>query len=166
MADDVPDFVEILETLQLHRVRYVVIGGFAAVLHGSPHVTFDIDICPARDQENLEHLADALKALGARVYAREAPEGVPFDPGGLERGGIWNLITDAGRLDLTFEPAGTGGYEDLVRDRVALRIDMLEVPVASLADIVRSKEAAGREKDRLTLPTLRELLERQQLRGR
>jgi hypothetical protein len=74
---------------------------------------------------------------------------------------IWNLVTDFGRLDITFVPAGTSGYEDLARDAVHLSILGAEVDVASLADIVRSKEAAGREKDRLVLPVLRRLLDEQ-----
>ena len=62
---------------------------------------------------------------------------------------MWNLVTDFGRLDLTFEPSGTGGYADVARDAVHLTILGAEVDVASLADVIRSKEAAGREKDRL-----------------
>jgi len=68
-------------------------------------------------------------------------------------------VTDHGRLDITFEPSGTAGYPDLARDAVHLEILGVEVDVASLADVIRSKEAAGREKDRLVLPVLRRLLD-------
>jgi hypothetical protein len=90
------------------------------------------------------------------------PEGVRFDPApeSLRRVRIWNLQTTQGDLDIAFEPSGTRGYEDLRRDMVALRVRGLEVPVASLADVIRSKEAAGRERDRAVLPGLRELLAR------
>ena len=71
---------------------------------------------------------------------------------------IWNLVTDFGRLDITFEPSGTGGFADVARDAVHLTIFGVEVDVASLADVIRSKEAAGREKDRLVLPVLRRIL--------
>ena len=58
-----------------------------------------------------------------------------------------------------FTPAGTQGYEDLRRDAIAVDLgDALTVRVASLADVIRSKEAAGRDKDRLVLPVLRRLL--------
>jgi hypothetical protein len=71
----------------------------------------------------------------------------------------WNLVTDFGRMDLTFAPAGTSGYTDLARDAVHLKILGAEVDVASLADVIRSKEASNREKDRLVLPVLRRLLD-------
>ncbi|MGZ8603039.1 MAG: hypothetical protein ACXWXN_11050, partial [Actinomycetota bacterium] len=71
---------------------------------------------------------------------------------------VWNLVTDHGRLDITFEPSGTTGYRDIERDAVRLVILGTEVDVASLADVIRSKEAAGREKDRLVLPVLRRIL--------
>jgi hypothetical protein len=69
------------------------------------------------------------------------------------------LGIDGDRLDLVFEPAGTGGYRDLVKDAVDKEIDGLVVTVASLRDIARSKETLGREKDRAQLPTLRRLIE-------
>jgi hypothetical protein len=150
----------ILKTLQDHGVRFVVIGGFAAVIHGSPYVTFDIDVVPSRDRANLDRLSSALKQMHARVWTASEPEGIPFDhdAASVAHVRVWNLVTDLGRLDLTFEPAGTGGYDDLARDALRLTILGAEVDVASLADVVRSKEAADRDKDRLVLPVLRRLL--------
>jgi hypothetical protein len=149
-----------LRVLQEHGVRFVLIGGFAAVIHGSPYVTTDIDVVPSRDRANLDRLSDALKEMHARVWTASEPVGIPFDHDGasIADARIWNLVTDLGRLDLTFEPAGTGGYEDLARGAVHLEILDAEVDVASLADVVRSKEAADRDKDRLVLPVLRRLL--------
>ena len=72
---------------------------------------------------------------------------------------MWNLVTDLGRLDIAFEPSGTQGYADVARDAVHLTILGTEVDVASLADVIRSKEAAGRDKDRLVLPVLRRIQE-------
>jgi hypothetical protein len=70
------------------------------------------------------------------------------------------LITEAGRLDISWVPSGTRGYSDLARDAITYEWEDFAVPVASLADVIRSKEAAGRERDRAALPTLRILLER------
>jgi hypothetical protein len=70
-----------------------------------------------------------------------------------------NLVTDHGRLHLNVEPSGTRGYADLAQDAVRLEILGLQVDVGSLADVIRTKEAAGREKDRLVLPILRRILE-------
>ena len=147
-------------------VRFVLIGGMAAVLHGDVGVTVDLDIAPAYDPDNLDRLAAALRSLDARIRADEVPQGLPFDcsAGFLRNLGpdaILNLATRAGALDVSFTPAGTGGYHDLKRDAVAMdAAEGVSILVASLADVIRSKSAADREKDRRALPRLRELLER------
>jgi predicted nucleotidyltransferase len=151
----------LLGVLQEHGVRFVLIGGFAAVIHGSPYVTLDVDVVPERSEDNLRRLSEALRSMHARVWTADEPEGAPFghDATSLAGTNVWNLVTDHGRLDITFVPSGTTGYEDLQRDAVHLTILGVEVDLASLADVVRSKEAAGREKDRLVLPVLRRILE-------
>ena len=155
------DVGRILEVFRKHDVRYVVIGGFAALLYGSPYVTTDIDIVPDRHTVNLDRLSDALRELNARVWTSPEPKGVAFDHDGRSLGqvDVWNLVTDAGRLDITFSPSGTTGFEDLSRDAGPMVVLDVPVPVASLADVIRSKEAAGRDKDRLVLPVLRRILE-------
>ncbi len=154
---------EILRVLDEHGVRYVLIGGLAAVLHGAPHVTTDVDVVPEDGQANLQRLSAALRDLDARIRTTGEPEGIPFDPSAesLSRVRVWNLQTSRGDLDITFEPSGTRGYDDLRRDVVRMEVRGIDVPVASLADVVRSKEAAGRARDRAALPALRELLARQ-----
>jgi hypothetical protein len=151
---------EILAVLDRHEVRYVLIGGLAAILHGAAHLTTDVDVVPSLSKENLRHLSAALRELGARIRVTGEPEGVAFDPApeALARVQIWNLQTSKGDLDITFRPSGTHGYDDLARDVVMMRVRGLDVPVASLADVIRSKEAAGRERDRAVLPGLRRLL--------
>jgi aminoglycoside-2''-adenylyltransferase len=154
---------EILATLDRHGVRFVLIGGLASVLHGAPHVTTDVDVVPQEAKDNLERLSSALKELRARIRVSGEPDGVPFDHSAetLSRVRVWNLQTSKGDLDITFEPSGTRGYDDLKRHVVPMRVRGVDVPVASLADVIRSKEAAGRERDRAVLPGLRALLARE-----
>jgi len=151
---------EILRVLEYHEVRYVLIGGLAATLHGSPLRTGDADICPAREPKNLERLAAALRSIEARIRATDAPSGVPFACDARFLAGIelLNLSTKFGDLDIAFAPAGTGGYDDLIERVEPYDLEGLIVPTASLEDVVRSKEAAGRAKDQEALPTLRTLL--------
>lgn len=151
----------ILEVLDRHGVRFVLIGGLAATAHGSPMITADVDITPSRDRGNLERLSAALKELGGSIRVAEAPEGMPFehDAESLARLEILNLVTSAGDLDVAFVPAGTRGYEDLRKGAVRMTLLGIPIEVASLADVVRSKEAAGRLKDLAALPVLRRLLE-------
>lgn len=147
--------------LGAHDVDYVLIGGLAGVLHGSPAMTNDADIVPDADRPNLERLAAALGDLDARLRSPEDPEGVAFDPHPvlLASMAMLNLTTRCGDLDLSFTPAGTDGYHDLARRAVTFAIDDLEVQVAALDDVIRSKEAANRPKDHATLPILYALRE-------
>jgi hypothetical protein len=154
----------ILTVLARHRVRCVVIGGYAAVLAGVEVVTADIDITPSVDEPNLQRLADALNELHAAIRVRvgEPPVPLPADPRLLARVEILNLTTDGGDLDITTRPDGTDGYEDLNRSACRHPIGSgLHVVIASLHDVVRSKTAAGRAKDLATLPQLRAALDRQ-----
>jgi hypothetical protein len=96
-------------------VRFVVIGAFAGRLLGSPSLTRDLDICYARDRENLEALAAALRELHARL--RGVHEDVPFrlDAKTLANGDSFTFVTDAGDLDILGTPSGTTGYDELAR---------------------------------------------------
>jgi hypothetical protein len=151
-----------LRILNHHGVQYVLIGGFAGRLHGSPSVTNDLDVCYARDPENLERLAAALRDL--RAYLREALEGLPFklDATRLQAGLNFTFATEAGNLDVLGLPSGTQGFEDLDRSAGAMELDGLTVRVASLDDLIRMKQAAARPKDLIeaeVLGALREEIE-------
>ena len=127
-------------------------------------MTADADITPSRNRENLERMAPALVELDARIYTETVPEGLPFDCSAtmLERGESWNLVTSAGRLDIAFMPSGTEGFEDLVKGAVRFEVYGIELLVASLEDIVRSKEAADRPQDRQDVVIIREMLRKGQ----
>jgi hypothetical protein len=159
--------VELLATLAAHNVRFVLIGGMAAAVHGSEHVTFDVDITPDLARTNLDRLSRALTEMGARIRTDAVEGGLPFEHSGesLARAKVWNLTTEFGDLDLAMLPAGTDGYDDLARDAVHIGLLGVDTVVASLADVIRSKEAADRPKDRLVLPNLRRALEEQQRRA-
>ena len=139
----------LLETLSRHKVNFVLIGALAARLHGFPRLTADADITPASDKPNLERLVAALKELDARVYTESVPEGLAFDLSAtaIAQARMWNLVTKAGRLDIAFEPAGVQGYDDLKKGAERFEAFGVRFLVASLDDIIRSKEAAGRPKD-------------------
>lgn len=116
-----------------------------------------------REQANLGRLADALRELDAklRISGVDGPVEFPLDQHSFDWGTTWTFVTTHGFLDIALLPDGTRGYDDLRRGASRERIsDTLEVSVASLADVIRSKEAAGREKDRAVLPVLRQVLER------
>lgn len=152
---------EIFGCLQRNGVGYVVIGGIAGILHGSPLVTFDVDICPEGSQANLEKLAAALREMGARIRTSDVPAGLPFACAAafLSRVELLNLVTSFGDLDLSFHPSGTGGFDDLIARAQVMKVKGWDVRVAALEDVIRSKEVAARPKDQRSLPILRQLLE-------
>lgn len=143
-------------------VEYVVIGGFAAVLHGSPLPTQDLDICPSSDPANLRRLANLLLVALARGESSGTPLATTVEEAESRLGSanVMSLDTSFGRLVIVIQPSGTRGYADLKRDRVVYEIGGIPVPTASLRAIIRSKQSAGRQRDLQHLPTLRKLLER------
>ena len=149
-----------LLALDHHGVRYIVIGAVAAIAQGYPLTTSDLDVTPARDPENIERLVSALRDLAATLRTPTDPVAFAIDAKMVAGAEAWTLATNAGPLDLVFVPAGTSGYDDLRRDAIELDLGTgRRVPVASLRDVIRMKEASNREKDRAQLPALRRTLE-------
>lgn len=152
------DAVAIVTILNRHRVRYVVIGAFAAIAQQAPIApTHDIDLTPDTSAANLTRLSAALKELRAQIRTDAVSGGLPFDHDGRSpgRAETWNLVCPYGELDIAFHPSGfDGGYRQLARRARRVRVEGAEVAVADLADVIRSKEAAGRPKDIRALPLL------------
>lgn len=154
--------LRILEVLHRQGVRFVVVGGMSAVLQGSPYPTEDVDITPERSHENFERLSAALTELDAGVRVDALSEGLPFghDAGSLARVTVLNLRTRFGSLDLVGTPAGGLTYAGMATRQLLVQVEGVDVPLAHLDDVIASKEAANRPKDRLALPVLRELQRR------
>lgn len=154
------DPVAICRILNEERVDYVVVGGFASVILGSPLPTEDIDVLPDRAEENLQRLARALSRMNAMI--RTDGEAIPARIDGAFLANMpfmLNLVTDFGIVNLTFEPSGPlGGFHDWNRDASSQEVAVgLIIRVASLDDIIASKRAANREKDLRALPYLESL---------
>jgi predicted nucleotidyltransferase len=146
-----PALVRIAEHLQRHGVDFLVIGGQAAALFGSPHPTYDVDLCYRREPGNLKRLAEALRELHPTL--RGAPPDLPFriDDRSLALGSNFTFDTDLGPLDLLAHVEPLGAYEDIAPRAARVRLDSIEVLVASLDDLIRIKRHIGRPKDRLDL---------------
>jgi hypothetical protein len=159
MTRDFDPFVT-LRVLIAHDVRFVLIGGVAGNIWGSPAVTQDVDICYERKAENYERLVLSLREL--RATLRGAPDGIPFilDARSLKMGDTFTFKTDGGDLDCLGTPSGTAGYADLLQHASEFEIDPgFRIMVASIDDLIRMKRAAGRPKDRIAVEILSALKE-------
>jgi hypothetical protein len=153
----------VLRHLDGHRVEFVLVGGFAGALYGATRPTRDIDIVPRWQEQNLERLCEALRAVDARSASGPPATGGQITPALLDEREMTTWETRLGRVDtLVAIPDAEGmpvPHSELVRRSVFVRIGDLQVEVAGLADIVTSKEFASRAKDRQVLPELHRLLD-------
>jgi hypothetical protein len=132
MPTEIFDPLRILASLEAHGVRYVLIGGLAAVAHGSPAETDDVDICLAGEDDNLRRMGLALADLGGR------------DNPATSTGTKVSFETAAGRLDC-FELLPTmEGYPELSEDAVLIDIGHgIHVHIASIVDLTELTRSAG-----------------------
>jgi hypothetical protein len=159
------DFKALLEALNSSGVRFVVIGGLAATLHGSARSTVDLDICYSRAPEELQKLAELLKSIHA--YPRGIPTGLPFklDARTLKSGLNFTFDTDFGPFDMLGEMEGVGTFEDVIGDAPQKRIYGLAISFLSLPKLIKAKTIAGRPKDLAAVEELNALLKIQQSTG-
>jgi hypothetical protein len=147
--------VDILGALVNGEVKFVLIGGLAASMRGSPVITGDLDICYSKDPENLERLSSVLVGLSATL--RGVDETVPFqlDAKTLAAGDAFTFTTYLGALDCLGIPAGTAGYEDLDADATSEQVGEVTIRVCSLDALERMKRASARPKDLIALEWIR-----------
>jgi predicted nucleotidyltransferase len=152
-----PEFAleRLLQSLTQAEIDFVVVGGVAVVVQGSPRFTRDLDICYATDQKNLDRLGQLLMELDARLRGIE--KDVPFVPDGrtLRHAQMLNLTTRDGDLDLLASPAGSPGYPALKRKASRIDLSGHTVLIASIDDLIAMKSAAGRPQDLVDLESLR-----------
>jgi hypothetical protein len=141
--------------LTTYGVDFVVVGGIAATLYGSPRDTFDLDICPSQDPGNLDALGRALADMDARL--RGVEEDVPFVPDARTLRGVelLTLETRFGALDVLIRPDGWPPYAQLRRRATRLDVGPAAVLVASIDDLLTMKGIADRDKDRADIAELK-----------
>ncbi|HEX8236376.1 MAG TPA: hypothetical protein VF600_10495 [Abditibacteriaceae bacterium] len=160
------DYAALLQALLDAEIEFIVIGGLAAMAHGSPRFTQDVDVVYRRTPENIQRLALALSAHDP--YLRGAPPGLPFrwDAATIQHGLNFTLTTSLGDIDLLGEVAGGGSFEAL-RDH-AVRIPLFDLPCLylDLPHLIVTKRAAGRPKDFEAIAELQALLEEREMMKR
>jgi hypothetical protein len=153
------DLEQIVPVLVRAKIDFVLIGGKAAILHGSARVTFDTDIVYERSKGNLERIAKLLKSH--KPYLRGAPPGLPFvlDVATLRNGLNFTLTTELGDLDLLGEVVGGGNYRDLLPHTFEVEAFGVKFRCVDLPTLIKLKRAAGRPKDLESIAELETLLD-------
>lgn len=153
------EYDKLLPVLVRGGVKFILIGGVAAVVHGSARVTYDVDVVYARDPENITRLVQALKLFAP--YLRGAPAGLPFvlDERTVSSGLNFTLTTNLGDLDVMGEVIGGGGYPDLLPHSFEIEAFAVKFKCIDLPTLIRLKRAAGRPRDLEALAELQALQE-------
>ena len=136
--------LRLTEVFEKHKIKYLFIGKGAAILYGYPGTTQDIDIFPEKTEINCKNLLDALKELGFKMD-KQLEQAIVLGKDFIQiRGGPIPL-------DLVFAPDGIESF-----DRAEMRRLVIDgkFPCASIDDIIESKKAAKRQRDREELPRL------------
>lgn len=152
-------FASMLTGLTRKKVKFVVVGGVAAVAHGSSRVTNDLDICyDALDKDNLVALGKLLASWDA--YPRGVETGLPFimDDRTLRGAPILTLTTAEGDIDVLDQIAGVGPYAAVRQHSEKITALGVSFRVLDLPSLVKAKRAAGRPRDFDHLPELEALL--------
>jgi predicted nucleotidyltransferase len=159
MEQNITDLPRLLHLLTANNVDFIIIGGVAAIIHGSSRFTQDIDIVYRRNQENIQYLAFALR--DQEPYLRGAPPGLPFKWSSetIKAGLNFTLITKLGAIDLFGEILEGGRYEELLANSVEVELFGMKCRCLDLETLIRVKRATGRPKDLETTAELEAILE-------
>jgi hypothetical protein len=136
----------IFAALDEHGVEYVVIGGIAVQVHGHVRMTNDVDLIPSPSPRNLERLAEALNGLEARVL-NPGSENLKIDARMLPRATLWQIATRHGDVDVLHEAPGAGSFDQLRERALTIALGDHTIAIASKADLIKMKRAAGRPID-------------------
>jgi len=152
------EYGQVIRSLRKHDVEFIILGASAAIAQGAPIGTIDLDLGYRRTRDNIKRLVVALKPFHPRL--RGVNEAVPFTftVEAIRKGCNFTFVTDAGDLDLLGHITGMGDYDAMTTNAVTLKMFGCSVLVMDLEDVIRSKKAAGRAKDKAVLPVLEHTL--------
>lgn len=160
------NLVDFIPLLFHGGVKFILIGGAAAMIHGLGRATYDVDVVYARDEKNCRKLVDLLQPH--QPYLRGVPRGLPFrwDLQTIQAGLNFTLTTTLGDIDLLGEVTGGGKYEDLLPHTAEVEFSGARCRLVKLEKLIYLKRAAGRTKDLEMLAQLEALLEEREANGK
>jgi len=148
------DLEALIEALIAGGVELIVVGGAAAVIHGAPTTTQDLDIVPRQHPGDVTRLLDVLRGLGARFRPVRPDRDIEPTEEHLSGTGQLNLITSLGPLDILLRLHDARGYDELLAHSQEIVDHSLRFRVIDLDTLIEIKRSTGRAKDALVLPLL------------
>lgn len=156
------DIEALLRALVSADVEFIVVGGAAAVIHGAPVTTQDLDIVPQQAQENLDRMLDVLNQLDTRFRPVRADRDIAPSAVHLAGNSQLNLITRHGPLDVLLRLDDARGFDELVRQSHEISDGDLRFRVIDLDALIEIKRSTGRARDALVVPMLLAIQARRQ----
>jgi hypothetical protein len=141
-------------------VECLVIGGMAAVYHGAPIVTRDVDFCAPLTQENIARILAAVEGLHPRHFTRPDLPVIANEPEQLR--GFKNLYlrTDVGKIDVLGEVPGVGSYDQIKDRAIVIEVEGVRLRVLDIDTLIAAKTFAGRARDHLAISHLEQIRKR------
>jgi hypothetical protein len=151
--------LQTLLKLLIHSpIDFVLVGGFAAVLHGSNQITRDIDICVIHSPDQIRALQDLLKPFHPVYRKQEQTVSFLEAPKNLSTQQDFHLSTDLGILDIITHVKGVGDYYDVLRKSETMQLFAGSCCIISIDDLIKSKKALGRHRDLVVVEELEAIL--------
>jgi hypothetical protein len=145
------DLEELLKRLVQHRVEFVLVGGYAAMVHGVSLMTKDVDVCTHFSRENLERIYAAVSDLHPYHFLTIQPLPFEIPPGFESRINNLYIGTDIGRVDFLGEIAGLGNYATVLAQSVSITLPLGEVRILNRKAMITAKRALDRPHDKITV---------------
>lgn len=142
------DFRELLNLFEKHRIRYLIVGGYAVMKYSEPRFTKDIDVWIATDPKNANSVYVALKEYGAPLVNLTADDFTHQDS-------FYQMGRSPLRVDIMMSIPGVE-FEDAWKNREDVELDGLKIPFISRSDLIRAKEVSGRPQDKIDVDKLKE----------
>jgi predicted nucleotidyltransferase len=152
--------MDLLKRLNDAGVEFVVIGGVAAIAHGSARVTADLDVCAPLKEPNISRILDALRGIRPRHRMRPDKPPLPDDPARFKDFKNLNVLTELGIIDILSEVNGVGAFDQVVHHSMVTEMGDMRIRILDLDALIAAKQAANRPKDRVAVTELKIIREK------
>jgi hypothetical protein len=133
------DFIEFIDALNKSQVEYILVGGYAVILHGYTRTTGDMDVWVKKTSENYKKLKSAYQLFGAPIFSEKDFIESDYD--------VWGIGKEPNRIEVLNQLKGLTFEEAYPLCKVFVQ-NKIEVRYIHINHLIKAKEATGRLKDK------------------